>query len=412
MNDDFDFGVPESDMKSYATNCFIDWPKKGELTGLVDADGIPYNVGYTSTEIEYLKFKNSDKPYESDVWKAKCDHASYLLNSWLEAAGCDSCLLYLTDGKNNFRHDIATLKPYKGQRKEEKPPFFHEIKEWVHERYAALMSDGCEADDDISKEAWKRHKAFAKEHGKEMLWTTTHMSFCGFVIISKDKDLNIIPGKHLEPGQDKLQTKWVIPIGDLDPKWAETEINDYEFWPLFDKEPINPKHLCTVISHHGKIKPIPYHQIKEDYTGWEKKYIWFELNSRGTMRQQDTFIRGKNKGEGKYKRFKVGRKKSQVLDKLRGSGLTFFYSQLITGDGVDNYPGIPGQGPKKAYDLLYGAKSEDELCERVYSAYLEYYRKPEIAYERMLEQGRLAHMQTYKGDIWKIPKKGESSFPI
>jgi hypothetical protein len=407
----FDYGVDPSEMKGHAGSAFKLWPTEGEVTGLVDADNIPYVVGYTSTELEYLKFKSSGEPFQSEVWKDKCDHASYLLNSWLEAASCDSAMLYLTDGKNNFRNQIATLKTYKGQRKEEKPPFFYEIKSWVNEKYNSLMSAGCEADDDISKEAWRRHKLFADENGYDMLWTPEHRRFSGFVIISKDKDLNIIPGNHLEPGDSAKDMLWVDPLGWLDPKWKETEVNAYEFWPLFDHKPVNPKHLFTLTSHYGKIKPIPYQDIKEDDNGWEKKYVWATIDARGLMHQQDCVTRGPKKGQGKYRRFTVGKKKSNVLDKLKGAGLHFFYAQLITGDTVDNYPGLPGYGPKKAFDILEGSSSEQELFDRVLGAYIEYYRKPDKAREMMLEQGRLAWMQTKEGELWNLPKDG-NSFPL
>jgi hypothetical protein len=406
----FDYGVPEGDMKSYIGGNLKYWPTEGECTGLVDADAIPYVVGYTSTQQEYLKFKRALSPMGTTTWKDKCDHANYLLNSWLSVASCDSALLYLTDRASNFRNQIGTVKDYKGQRKAEKPPFFYEIKQWLIDNHGGHMSVGCEADDDISKEAWRRHIAFADEYGVENLWTEMHKKFSGFVIISKDKDLKIIPGSHRPP--DSEQTIWVDPIGWLEPRYKETEINAYEYWPTFDGKAVNPKHLFAMVNFQGKIQPRKYVQLKCPKQKWEQDYVWYSLNEKAKPVKQDVITRGPNKGKGKYKRIPMGRKKSNVLDKLGGAGLSFFYAQMITGDSVDNYLGLPGYGPKKAYEILLGASTEQELCERVSKAYLEHYRKPELALERMIEQGQLAHMQTKEGELWQIPKAGESSFPI
>lgn len=56
---------------------------------------------------------------------------------------------------------------------------------------------------------------------------------------------------------------------------------------------------------------------------------------------------------------------------LKGGGLKFFYSQLITGDNVDNIPGLRGKGPAAAYKLLEGATSESDCYDKVSSLYQE-----------------------------------------
>ena len=55
--------------------------------------------------------------------------------------------------------------------------------------------------------------------------------------------------------------------------------------------------------------------------------------------------------------------------KLVGTGLKFFYSQVITGDTVDNIPGLPRGGPALAHKSLHDATSEAELFERVAGLY-------------------------------------------
>ena len=407
----FDYGCDPEDLKGTPGNNFKVWPTTGERTGLVDADAIPYIVGYTSTEQEYLEFKRSTEPFLSKVWLRKKDHANFLLNSWLDSAACDSALLYLTDGLNNFRLKIGTVKIYKAQRSTEKPPFFNEIKRFLVSEHGAHMSEGCEADDDISIEAWRRHEQFATANGKEILFTKMHERFSDFVIISKDKDLRIIPGMHLPPDIKPADKIWITPLGWLEPKYKETEVIAYECWPTFNGVKEDPKKLVALINYKGNIAVRGYHQLKCPMKKWEQDHVWHKLGGTSLVKQ-DCYTRGVKKGLGKYKRVAVGKEKSNVLDKLGGTGLTFFYTQLVTGDNVDNYPGIPGVGPKRAYEILNGAVDEADLCNRVACAYLEHYIDPDVAHERMIEQGRLAWMQTKRNELWELPMKGGSSFPL
>ncbi len=82
--------------------------------------------------------------------------------------------------------------------------------------------------------------------------------------------------------------------------------------------------------------------------------------------------------------------------KLSGSGLKFFYSQVLTGDTTDNYPGLPLCGPVKAFNLLSDTNTEGDMFEAVLGAYKTYYTKKfgeEHDYRaEMLEQCRLAWM--------------------
>ena len=82
--------------------------------------------------------------------------------------------------------------------------------------------------------------------------------------------------------------------------------------------------------------------------------------------------------------------------KVVGGGLKFFYSQVLTGDTVDNIPGLKGYGPVKTLKLLADCNSEKELFEVVQTAYkIEY---GEEWYTPMLEQCRLLWMVTSTDD--------------
>lgn len=389
----FDYGVPPEQMRSQ-DNLKV-WPKEGERTALVDADAIPYLIGYTSNLQQYLKAKRSACFEETEVWKDKINQANAVLNRWIEQAECDSALLYLT-GSKNFRLDVAFTTPYKGQRIQEKPPFYLEMRQWFLDVHSAIMSDCCEADDEISIEAWKRHLAFDSE-----LWTSGHKKFSNFVVVSGDKDLGIIPGWHCPPNGQLL---WVDPLGSFDPVWKEKDIVAYEYWPLFKKIPKDLSKCYTGAMHGGRMKVRTKEELECPKDKWELDYVWFYDG-----KQQDTYVRGKNMGKGKFKRVTVGTKKTGYLHKLKGVGLKFFYSQILTGDPTDNYKGLPGCGEVKAYEALDSAESEMELVSRVRQLYFNEYGE---AWKKMLtEQGQLAHMQTRRGELWQLPTKEKGTFP-
>lgn len=115
--------------------------------------------------------------------------------------------------------------------------------------------------------------------------------------------------------------------------------------------------------------------------------------------------------------------------KIKGDGLKFFYSQILTGDRTDNIPGLAGCGDVAAYNTLKECNTEGELLEAVLEAYLKplitknpmgfavdketevesltLKYKP-IAREQVLEQGRLLWMVREldeKGEpvMWEIP---------
>jgi hypothetical protein len=71
-----------------------------------------------------------------------------------------------------------------------------------------------------------------------------------------------------------------------------------------------------------------------------------------------------------------------------------FYTQLLTGDSVDNVPGIDGIGPAGAAKLLEGAKNTRDLFTRVWSVYRDRCSSPSIeaAWEYLLEQSQLLYI--------------------
>jgi hypothetical protein len=97
--------------------------------------------------------------------------------------------------------------------------------------------------------------------------------------------------------------------------------------------------------------------------------------------------------------------------KLTGTGLAWFYAQVLIGDSVDNIPGLPNTGPVAAFELLQG-KTPAEQLKAVSEAYYREYGLVEISTEpewqdALLEQGRLCWLtrrlnEDGTPELWQI----------
>jgi hypothetical protein len=86
---------------------------------------------------------------------------------------------YLT-GKDNYRHDIAKTKPYKGNRKDApRPVHLHSLREYLITAWDFRVANEQEADDAIGI-----HATLTRDNS---------------IIVSIDKDLDMIPGHHYNP---------------------------------------------------------------------------------------------------------------------------------------------------------------------------------------------------------------------
>jgi hypothetical protein len=73
-----------------------------------------------------------------------------------------------------------------------------------------------------------------------------------------------------------------------------------------------------------------------------------------------------------------------------------FYRQVLTGDRVDNVPGLPGIGPKKAEKILQDCCTEEELYKAVLEAY-----KGDVSL--LTEQAQLLWLRRKEGELWQPP---------
>lgn len=84
----------------------------------------------------------------------------------------DSCVIHLSPS-TNFRYEIATVRPYKGNRPPNKPYHADAIVEWLKTNHDYVLGDNVEADDTMGQAQ------------------TTETC-----IATIDKDLDMIPGMH------------------------------------------------------------------------------------------------------------------------------------------------------------------------------------------------------------------------
>ena len=141
------------------------------MIALLDADILCYRVGFATND-----------EHENTAIETMAVFLEDLL--MFDLIDCEEHELFLT-GKVNYRNDIAVTAPYKGNRKDVKKPIHLPLlREYLQTAWAASVSDGQEADDDIAIRA--------TELGDDC------------VIVSIDKDFMQVPGWHYNFVKDEL----------------------------------------------------------------------------------------------------------------------------------------------------------------------------------------------------------------
>ena len=271
------------------------------MLALIDADLIAYEAASAADMVE--------EGYERRSFDYVIDKVDESIRFITENSGCDSYELFIT-GKDNFRYDIATVKPYKGNRSDKPKPFYLESTRKLLESYGAVVCDGMEADDMLAVRA-------------------REMEYKDCCICSRDKDLRMVPC---------MQYSWEV---GLQPEWG-------------------PELVDTLGELH--------------------------------FRFSDKILKN---GE-----------KSNAIKKVWGTGLKWFYAQLIIGDSTDNISGLEGKGGGLVHQVIHPCTSEEELFTAAFSAYTDKYG--DTAAERLLEQGRLLWMhdtldEEGKVILWELP---------
>jgi len=132
---------------------------------LIDADILVYRVGWSCNEKS-----------ESNAITKMDDLIEDILGQLSADKETSHYVLYLT-GRGNFRTEYATTAIYKGNRKDkEKPVHIQLLRQHLIDNWAAVVTEGEEADDAIAIAGTK--------HGDKT------------IMVSLDKDFDQIPGWH------------------------------------------------------------------------------------------------------------------------------------------------------------------------------------------------------------------------
>jgi len=186
------------------------------MRALIDYDVITYLVGFASehstfkvylrgTEAEFgavcvcksmkevrqFIADNQDYYWVKDIQPeplAYCLHSVKItIQSILEAVGATSYTGFLT-GKQQFREQVATIKPYKGNRDPfHKPVHYDNIKKYLIDQWNAEVVDYYEADDALAMAQWEDYKTS---------WEETSPPKLNTILCTIDKDLDQVPGWH------------------------------------------------------------------------------------------------------------------------------------------------------------------------------------------------------------------------
>lgn len=164
------FGLDPSDIKDHAL-AEVTYPETVPGRVLhIDGDFLAYQVSADDSKSLSSMMHNHDVAVE----------ALRLL------AGAETVVSHLTasHGDKGGRYESAIIKEYQGNRKGKiKPKHLYTIKSWMHSKRGAISHEDQEADDGLCQSNWK-----AIQEGNPDL----------SVLVSKDKDLQMCSGWHLD----------------------------------------------------------------------------------------------------------------------------------------------------------------------------------------------------------------------
>ncbi|CAB4124527.1 Exo 5'-3' exonuclease (including N-terminal domain of PolI) [uncultured Caudovirales phage] len=224
---------------------------------LIDADILAYHAAYSkegntiSGAIDKVDELMEKIFWDCQRYNQKRDYSAYLT------------------GKGNFRNQISDV--YKANRPTEKPQTLKLIKNWLVDKYNAVVVEGQEADDAIAIEA-------------------TKLGYDEVIIVSVDKDFKQLP--------------------------------------------------CMIFNY--------------------RKGTFFKADELGSQYN--------------------------------------FWTQVLTGDTVDNIKGIYGIGPAKAMKILEGSVTNQEMYQAVLKAYGG-------NKESLTKTAQLVYLRRKEGEMWQPPVK-------
>ncbi len=159
-----------------------------ELPEIVEGRVVHIDADFLAYQCSAERADGSDQK----SWDDMKHNAGIAVNTFKLLAGATALHLHLTPKESNKggRNEIAIQKEYQGNRKDKaKPRYLHLMRDWLAENYPSTQHKNCEADDGMSSANYATTD------------DNRHLS----VIASKDKDLLMVPGLHMDWDTAALQ---------------------------------------------------------------------------------------------------------------------------------------------------------------------------------------------------------------
>lgn len=203
-----------------------------------------------------LKELERIKEVTYDDVKVAYDVFDRIIKGWVEGSGCKDWVGYISKGSGveNFRYSVASLRPYKGNRKDmEKPKFLEEVRAYAKKHPKIKVARGnYEADDAIC--------GLAQKYGIRGCATSVDKDTLGakntWVYIPDEMDEPLFSSRKIVGRLYRNDKGKIVGIGDL-------------FW-LFQVLGGDPVDNYAGCEKYGKEKAFA---ILEEFDGVSKDYL-------------------------------------------------------------------------------------------------------------------------------------------
>ena len=163
------------------------------MKALIDFDMPAHEIGHIKVELG--RNPADDTPILVPLdWKEMISIANGLIIKILTGCVAGGFEGWVTRGRN-FRHALATIKPYKGHREDVARDQVDNLKQYYNDEWDAGWCEDYEADDAMSMAQWDDYaELYEKYDGKEgLIARHAHTVIC-----TRDKDLETVPGWHFK----------------------------------------------------------------------------------------------------------------------------------------------------------------------------------------------------------------------